>query len=871
MFMKWFHATVLGLTGTALASTLAAQERRADTARAAPAVLRIAAKPMSDALADFAQQTGLQIIVSSAAASGQRAPAVSGTYTPDAALQKILGASGLRYEFINDRTVAIRPPEAHPSGERFLEMSNVEGAQKPSFWDRFRVAQADSGTAAGGTSVAGEPAGATDTASRSALAVEEIVVTAQKRIERLQDVPVPVTALSADTLLSTNQLRLQDYYTKVPGLSLTLMGDGDAPALAIRGITTGGFTNPTVGIVIDDVAYGSSVSQGSPPIVPDIDPSELARVEVLRGPQGTLYGASSIGGLVKFVTVDPSMDSFAGRVEAGLSNIQHGDGLGYNARGSVNVPLTDTFAVRAGAFAGRDAGYVDNVRTGERGINQRDVRSGRLSALWRPADGVSLKLSALLQNSERDGTDEVHLLPGLGDLQQDALPGTGTYEREAQAYSATLSADLGAANLISSTGYSVDSVNTRLDTSPSFSGIAASAFGVAAAMNPYDGETTKFSQEVRLTMPLGQRLQWLAGVFYTKEDFAQSVSIVAADPLTGAARGTLLTIDVPNDFKEYAAFTNLTVDVTERLDIQFGGRFSRNDQSFSTTRSGLLAAPFFGSNPSIVAESRAKDSPFTYLVTPRFKMTPDLMLYARLASGYRPGGPNASCSSLSSFPCRYEADTTQNYEIGIKGDAFDHAVSFDASLYYIDWQDVQLAATDTTSFNPYIGSGGRAKSQGAELSIESRPMSGLTVSGWIAYNDAELTDDPPVGSFIARAGDKLPYSSRLSGNLSVDGEFPLVGTLTGFAGASISYVDEREGAFPGFFTLSPMREIFPSYSQIDLHAGATFATWRVNLFINNVADKRGVLTGGLDKGALHNFAYNYIQPRTAGVSLMKTF
>src|SRR6202012_4446346 len=173
-----------------------------------------------------------------------------------------------------------------------------------------------------------------------------------------QDVPVPVTAIRADKLISDNQVRLQDYFTSVPGLSYA--PNNQNQYVTIRGITTGGFSNPTVGVVIDDVPFGASNALGGGQVIPDFDPGDLARVEVLRGPQGTLYGASSMGGLLKFVTVDPSTDGVSGRVEAGVSDVSHGAELGYNVRGSINVPLSDTFAMRASAFTREDPGYVDN-------------------------------------------------------------------------------------------------------------------------------------------------------------------------------------------------------------------------------------------------------------------------------------------------------------------------------------------------------------------------------------------------------------------------------------------------------------------------------------------------------------------------------
>jgi outer membrane receptor protein involved in Fe transport len=699
--------------------------------------------------------------------------------------------------------------------------------------------------------------------------LEEVIVTAQKRSESIINVPIPVTAVSADTLVSSNQLRIQDYYTRIPGLSLALVGDGAAPTITIRGVTTGGFTNPTVGIVVDDLPYGSSTSQGSGYIVPEINPSDLERVEVLRGPQGTLYGASSIGGLLKFVTVDPSTERLSGDVQSGLSSVRNGDGLGYNVRGSVNVPLGDTWAVRASGFTVRDAGYVDNVQTGEEGVNSRDVDGGRVAVLWEPSEDFSLKLGALIQESTRHGADEVHLDPGLTDLQQSALRDTGQLKMRSEVYSATLSARIGSAEWVSATGYSLSRTASNLDVTAFFGGTADFLFGVAGSSGPFLGETRKLSQEIRFSVPLGPRVEWLAGVFYTDEDVDSDGDYLAVDPGTGAVAGNLLVIKTPSKYEEYAAFTNFTFNITDRFDIQLGGRLSENEQSLSIFRTGPLSAPFFGSDPSIVPEVNSKDTAFTYLVTPRFRVSPDLMLYARLASGYRPGGANVSCSP--NVPCEYTADTTLNYEVGIKGKVLDERLSFDASVYYIDWEDLQTSITDFARAPlGFTVNTGKARSQGAELSFEAKPLAGLTLSAWVAWNDATLREAAPQGAFKAQAGDRLPYSSRLSGAVDVVQEFPLSASTTGFVGAAVSYVDDRQGNFAGFFSSTPERQLLPSYKQIDLRAGLRRETWELNLFATNLDDERGVLTGGLDK-AVNKSAFNYIQPRVIGLSFLKSF
>jgi outer membrane receptor protein involved in Fe transport len=241
------------------------------------------------------------------------------------------------------------------------------------------------------------------------------------------------------------------------------------------------------------------------------------------------------------------------------------------------------------------------------------------------------------------------------------------------------------------------------------------------------------------------------------------------------------------------------------------------------------------------------------------------MVYARLASGYRAGGSN-NCITYTSFPCQFSPDKTQNYEVGVKGDALDHTLSFDTSLYYIDWKDIQVTLIDPNTHVGYTANGSRAKSQGVELSLEARPLRGLTIAAWVALNDAVLNEAfPPISAAYGVSGDRLPYSSRVSGNLSLGQDFPLARGVTGSVGGALSYVGNREDVFTG----SPQRQSLPAYAQADVRAGVRYDSWTVNLFVTNVADKRGVLTGGV--GTVNPVVFNYIQPRTAGLALAKTF
>jgi iron complex outermembrane receptor protein len=702
--------------------------------------------------------------------------------------------------------------------------------------------------------------------------LQEVVVTAEKKSERLQDVPVPVTAISAESLISSGYERLQDYFSQVPGLTFT-SSTTDLSMVAIRGVITGAVetvNNPSVGIVVDDVPYGSSTALGGGSMAPEFDPSTLQRVEVLRGPQGTLYGASSLGGLIKYVTVDPSTDGVHTQVTGGTSSVHNGAELGYNAYGSVNVPLSGTVAMLASAFTRQDPGYIDNPVLGIRGLNEAHTSGGRLSVLWQPSDSFTLKLGALYQAVHTDGSNFVEL--ALGDLEQNDIRNTGVDHRTFQVYSASMTARLGAATLTSVTGYSVNKLTDAVDydaglgfldgLTQQFLNIPNGTTGVDLLEN---NRTDKFSQEFRLATPIGSRLDWLLGAFYTHERSPFVQTIAATNPTTGVVLEHWGTFSWAVTFREYAGFTDFTVHITDRFDVQLGGRESRIQQTYAETDTGPFVLPFEGfPSPLVFHEVVTHDNAFTYLLTPRFKVTPDLMVYARIASGYRPGGPNPDAIAFG-LPLSYKPDKTTSYELGMKGDTWNHSLTFDASLYYIDWKDIQLSYVDPHNGFGFNANGSRAKSEGFELSSQLKPLTGLTVGAWVAWNHAVLTQPFPPGSAVyGVTGNRLPFSPRFSGNLSVDEEFPITAGVTGFVGGSLSYVGDRVGNFTPPPPTPPPRQDYPAYARTDVRVGAKFASWTADVYVNNLTDRRGILFGGL--GTVPNpAAFTYIQPRTVGL------
>jgi iron complex outermembrane receptor protein len=820
----------------------------------------VPAEDAPTAIRDFATQAHVQILVAGENVKEKHFQRVSGELSTEQGLRMLLADSGLTPQYVGDRSVALVKAS---DGNLSPQGDAKEGKRSSS--EGFRLAQVAQGKNAGASSVSADANPPLASANGQ---LTEVVVTAQKKSESLLSVPVPVSVVSADALVNSNQFRMQDYYTKIPGLALTPddQDGGSGAQLAIRGITTGAYTNPTVGVTIDDVPYGSSTALGGGVGAPDVDPSDLQRIEVLRGPQGTLYGVSSIGGLVKFVTIDPSTDEFAGHVQANLTGTVNGANLGYGVRAGANIPISDSVGVRASAFFRRDPGYVDDVTTGQRGVNQTDADGGRIAALWHPSSDFTFKISALIQNTTSGGSSLVN--PSLGDLKQDVVRDGGGYHKNLQTYSAVINWKVGLTDLTSLTGYSDNSFTGRFDYTSILGPFTAAVFGVPGSPGSVHSETKKLSQEIRAVTPIGDNIEWLFGGFYTHEHTDVYGNLFATVPTTGQVQGVWLQSDsYPTTFTEYALFTDLTVHFTPRFQVQFGGRESQNRQTYSEVIDGqyydtlLLGFP---SSPVVQPEVDTKDKSFTYLLTPQFTFTPGLMAYARLASGYRAGGPN-SVSSIFGLPRTYQPDKTNNYELGLKGDFLSHALTIDASVFYTNWKDIQLQLTDPRSGQYFYSNGTRAKSDGIELSLGTKPVDAVTLNAWIVYNNAVLTQALPAGYLEGNDGDRLPGSAKWSGHLSGGWKVPLGRELEGFVGAEYSYVGDREGVF----TPTTQRQVLPSYSLADVRGGMNVRTWTVTLSASNLADRRGVLGGGF--GSFTPGYFTYTRPRTLSLAVAKTF
>jgi outer membrane receptor protein involved in Fe transport len=715
-------------------------------------------------------------------------------------------------------------------------------------------------------------AGAAAAADASAPNIEEVVVTASKRSEEVKNVPMSVSVLGQADLDKLNARSYEDIVDNIPGMSLT-ESDPTHPDLTLRGINAGG-VGSTVGTYIDETPFGSSNAlANAADTAPNLDTYDMARVEVLRGPQGTLYGAAAEGGVLRFVTNAPDPSGFDDSFELGAFSEDHGGSDG-SARGMVNIPFGDDLAVRAVGFYSETPGYITNAYLGHDHTNDLRSEGGRASILWQPTSKLTVRINAMTQQLDAGNSNsEDVVLVGDG-----FRPKYGDYVQQRTAeepdgvryylYNATVNWDLDWATLTSSSSFDI---------------LHDYSFEDATATEGADVEgflhQGKFTQEVRLASDPGNGpFDWLIGGYYTNEMSSLAQALVTSFHGPLALTGATLQLDA--NYNEIAAFANATYHITPQFDLSVGGRYSTNHQSdyeFGGTPPVLLPTPEFGNSSG---------NTFTWSADARYKLDEQTVFYARVATGFRPGGPNAQpVGGVAGVPQLYGSDSLTDYEAGVKSDLSDANLSFDADVFLINWKHIQLLA-DVNNTGVNIN-GGNARSQGVEADVTWTPIERLTLSLNGAYTDAELTQDVPITVqplIDGLDGDPLPDVPKWSGTLSGDYQFAAMGKWTPYVGASWHYVGEAESSalgtlYQAVYGVPHSQYILPSYSTLDLRVGAGFGNWSIEFYAKNVNDAKGV-TGFAPFG--NSFASSYtapigvpigaasvavIQPRIVGVVL----
>lgn len=713
--------------------------------------------------------------------------------------------------------------------------------------------------------------------------IEEVTVTATRRDEHLHDIPAQVSALSGDALKTLNAKNVADFAALTPGLSF----ESSSPStnlIAIRGVTTGqAQLNSAIGLYLDDVPLGSSTPNGAGAFTPNINLFGLNRIEVLNGPQGTLFGANALGGTLRYITEAPDLRSFSGVVEGEGGYTDHGSGNGA-LRGTVNVPIVEgRLGLRVDGVDEHDSGYIDDPDHGAHGLGTSRTYQGRASLLFQISDDFNLQLNGFGQDERSNGLAAAFRDPVTGKPVEGAYDISSAVPQPSQVElyvgSAVLNGDLHWAKLTTITAWQHNQFNDDADLSVPYSAIFSSLLGPAGAQ-PYvlrtNAKTDRFTQEARLTSPSDQAFEWIVGGFYSFERTFETVSILNEAEPDGSlfipgfnVRFPIGQFQLPSTSRDFAVYGDGTFHFSPQLDATVGLRYNWNDQVFTSRGSGFAvnpAAPF----GTISATGTSNDQVATYLFNLRYRPTDSSMIYGRVANGYRPGGPNLIYGGSGSGNVSFSPDQLWNYELGLR-QYFGAGGSFvNLSAYHIDWSNIQQVK-NIGGVNQLVNAG-NAQIDGIEASSTVHILSGLNVDAAAAYTDARLTDPTPdLGIDYTNA--RLPLTARFTFTAAPRYHFTLSDTYSGNATLAFRYVGNRTAGYADS-SVAPLYKL-PSYETVDLNLSLRNAEgWELNPYLKNIFDARGQVSANTVTNQYVPSAPVPVvieQPRTVGVVLRKAF
>ncbi|MGH8210852.1 MAG: TonB-dependent receptor domain-containing protein [Steroidobacteraceae bacterium] len=805
-----------------------------------PQVVNVPAGDLITGLQRLAKQTGVELVYRPEQLKGLRTRGVQGKLSSVEAVRRVLEGTTLTLH--TDSSGALLITTADPGSTAVFS----PGFQPPSPTvgegrgeaSALRLAQSNTTSVASG----GGAGNATAQEPSASGGLEEIVVTASKRYdETLKEVPGAMTALTGRTLDNLGVVDFQDYRPYVPGLSSNLgtFGQPGTYSVILRGLNTGA-TQPTatVGYYLDDMPLTPSATNSTGGIyAPDPDFGDVDHIEVLKGPQATLYGASTLGGLIKIVSKKPDLTTFSGDASVGGVTVD-GGGTGYTARGAVNLPLIqNVLAVRLSGYDREDPGFADNAFTGQTNVNLDHSYGGRLSLRYEPTDKLTFDLTGLIQQLHSSGgtleyLNSTTLQPIYGYDKYSDFSNT-TAATQLTLFGLSANYDTGWGTLTNSLGFGrffSDNKNLPFTTAfGPFLPLPSPPIGVEGSALPDSKKTT---DELRFTSTRMNNFLGQAGLFYTYENVSNP-NTAAALSFPGAVAlpapiNPLLSANRAGSYREYAGFADLTYYFTDALDATAGARYSHNQQTAVNTSAGLL-----GGGPVSTISAGSSSSDASYLFDVRYRVSQQLSTYLRVASAYRPGGPQTLIAP--GVPPTFGPDTDWNYEVGAKGLWLDGKLNTNLAVYYIDWRNIQIG---TIYSGPLVitGNGGNAKSEGVEFDGSYEPVRGLVFGANASYDEAAITSANPLNTAGARVGDPLPYTPKWSGALTGDYSFPLTPNVKGGLGASWSYTGWRYSSFSADPTNT--REVIPSYALFGVRGHVDWNRTSLALNVENLANKQ---------------------------------
>jgi iron complex outermembrane recepter protein len=672
--------------------------------------------------------------------------------------------------------------------------------------------------------------------ARQSGTLAEVVVTAQKREQALQDVPISISVLNGVSLDKATVEGVTEALTRVPGIGINATYQGGGTQVSMRGVSAGAalFSGSSpVSYYLDSVPFGL-VRQA---IAPDLNAYDMERVEVLRGPQGTLYGASAQNGVVRVLTMDPNVDDFQFKTRTSASSTD-GGGESYRGDVAVNVPLLPgKFAIRAVGGYQDAGGWIDRLNKDD--VNDAEIRSARLKASARPSEELSIGLSAWISRADYGG-------PAISDdngVRAATLP--EPIATDFDTYNVDLKYEFPKVSLASSSGYLEYSNDGFLDIGTL----------VPGEIDQTTLDADVFSQEIILNSKLDGPWRWSIGGMYRDAEDRQFQPAFL--------NGVLLPVEVDQFYasKSFAAFGEVARSFLDgRLELSGGLRYFEDEVTSDDMVRGIRQTDKFDAvSPRVVLTWRVAEN---------------LTTYASYAEGFRSGLPQAgfALATAPDLPS-LDADTLHNYELGAKGSVLDGRLMFDTALYFIDWQDVQQSLTVTATSGTFVSAlvnGDSASGVGVDFGIVARPVDALEVALNVSWNDLTMDEDViSRGVVLFDAGDRLNISPEYTAGLSFGYLFSLGSLGSGEFSASGNYTSEMDSR-----TISGGRRTI-AFGDSMLIGRTSFAVetlggWTATLFVDNVTNEQG---SPVRFPILREFLPwdTRVRPRTYGIQLEYRF
>lgn len=773
--------------------------------------LNIPRQSLDTALKEFAHQTGLQVARFTDTIDGNMMVGpVAGDLSVEQALRELLKAGGLSYRVVNDNTIAV-----------VTDRRDTQSAVRA--LPRWQLAQANEPAQA--LSASGAQGGERD----SNVALEEVIVTAQKRAQRLIDVPLTVATLSNETLERAGIDTLLDMSHAVPGLVVSDAGGGFI-RYYVRGVGNvyGSSSTALVGVYLDEADVTGSASSQL-----DLRTNDIERVEVLKGPQGTLYGAGSSGGTIRFITRDPQLERFTAEGDVDVYFTDGGD-ASQSVSAVVNVPVVeDVFGLRMVGNVGDLGGWVDQPAAGRSNVNDQQLREFRAKGLWKPLEDLTVKGLVYLHRNEGDGiassTDADYQLVAATDPTR-RLP----FATDFDIYNLTATYEFPSVTVLSSSTYVDNSARLSLSQKYAIAPPPAPLFEALSTNNTTD--TRVFTQEIRLNGE-ADRVDWTAGVFYKDVNYRNQNFLELS--MGGENLGSI-PLFAEEQSKSGSLFGDVSYALTERAEIGAGIRYFTDDlQSFDG------------------AERR--DGSF-HSVDPRlyfsYGFTSDVRVYISAAEGFRSGGFNTENGELTTF----DPEKVRSYELGVKAALLERRLSLEAAVFLSDYEDIQMFRLDADNLGS-VDNGGDARVKGVDVSLDWQVTERLLLQLSGNYTDTEVVTLAPGVAAVIK-GDPVDYTTDYAGSVAGTYNFSWATGLPGFV--RLDY--NRLG--PSHITDRSVPILYESEVNdfVNARLGLQWNRWTIELYGSNLTneDRLQDPNGGFGFGARP-------RPRVLGVRLGGSF